>query len=512
MVTTETAPLTAGLVEACDDPNLFGVELTPMQRDLLAEVEAGGLLHVWALGRRSGKTLLAALVGLWTCLLRPELREHVRRRERLYAVAVATNLRQSRIFVDQARSIVEGSPVLAKLVESVTEDEIRFKNRSALAAFACTSRGGRGWPVACLLSDETAHQLDTDGNQAAEPVYRSLAPSVAQFGDDGRVIVASSPFGVDGFFADLFHTVEKGDLPDAVCVQASTPEMRPGFATAALELEQRRDPDGYRAEYLAEFVAAGGAFLDPLRIEQALTRKRELKPGELVEPVAAADLAFTGDSSALVIVGRDRKQERLAVAVARSWSPRPGAPLSFSAVLDEMADACLAYGVRALHIDQFSAAAATEHLQRRGVHAQVMATTAQSKSTMFLNLKQRIYEGQLELFERPDLLAELRRLETQTTPGQATVRIRRLGSSHGDLATALALAVSKARLAGGTQILVPHGHVDDYRGGRGRRRLGRRLVPPGRRLGPLEEEIVRFGIPVPGVDPDAGKYGVSGGR
>jgi hypothetical protein len=34
-------------------------------------------------------------------------------------------------------------------------------------------------------------------------------------------------------------------------------------------------------------------------------------------------------------------------------------------------------------------------------------------------------------------------VETNTTPGQATVRVRRLGSSHGDIATALALACAQ---------------------------------------------------------------------
>jgi hypothetical protein len=120
-------------------------------------VESGGWLSPpLALGRRSGKTLLAALIALWFCLLRPELAAHVRRRERRYAVAVATNLRQSRLFVQAARSIVEASPLLAGLVESATDDEIRFRNGTALAAFPCTSRGGRGWPVMCLLMDEAA--------------------------------------------------------------------------------------------------------------------------------------------------------------------------------------------------------------------------------------------------------------------------------------------------------------------------------------------------------------------
>jgi hypothetical protein len=455
----------AGLVEACDRAELFGITLTPRQRELLAEVEAGNVLHVWALGRRSGKTLLGALIGLWFCLLRPDLAGFARRRERRYAVAVATNLRQARIFVAAARSIVEGSRLLAPLVENVTEDEISFRNGTSLVAFPCSSRGGRGWPVMALMLDEAAHQLDGDGNQAAEPVYRALAPSVAQFGGDARMIVASSPFGVDGFFHDLFRTVEKGDLPDASFAQRSTLEMRPGFAPAALELEARRDPDGFRGEYLAEFVAAGGSFLDPIRVQEAVGRKVELRPGKVVLPVAAVDLGFVRDSSALVIVGRDRKHsERLRMVLARTWSPKVG-PLGFGPTLDEIADVCIAYGVGRVLCDQFAATPAVEHLTRRGLSATSVATTAQSKSEMFTSLKTRIYGGSLELRDHPELLAELRRIETVTTPGAATVRIRRLGSSHGDLATALALACSRFhdRARGRMRSYVPQGRIDTHR-------------------------------------------------
>jgi hypothetical protein len=113
--------LASGLVATCDDPELFGVELTPAQREFLAEVERGGLLHCWALGRGWGKTLLATLVALWFCLLRPDLAAHVRRRERRYAVSVATSQRQAAIFVELGRSVVEPSALLAPLIESVTE-------------------------------------------------------------------------------------------------------------------------------------------------------------------------------------------------------------------------------------------------------------------------------------------------------------------------------------------------------------------------------------------------------
>ena len=106
----------------------------------LSDVERDRRLHVWALGRRASKTTMAALVMSWDALLRPELDACIRPGERRYAVAIATNLRQARLLIRAAASIVKRSPLLAGLIEAETEDEILFRNGTAIAAFPCTSR------------------------------------------------------------------------------------------------------------------------------------------------------------------------------------------------------------------------------------------------------------------------------------------------------------------------------------------------------------------------------------
>ncbi len=180
-----------GLVAACDDPALFNFPLWPKQREVLAAVEAKPRMHVLALGRRSGKTTLAALVALHACLLRPELRRSLRAGERGFAVVIATNLRQARLLVSAASTILHASPLLAPFIESESEDEIAFTNGMTIAAFACTSRGGRGWPIHTLVTDELAHFVDNEGNLAAESVTRALIPSTAQFGDEARILASA---------------------------------------------------------------------------------------------------------------------------------------------------------------------------------------------------------------------------------------------------------------------------------------------------------------------------------
>jgi hypothetical protein len=95
--TTSVSRAKVGLVQACDDRQLFGFKLWPKQRDLLAALDAGPRLQVWALGRRSGKTTLGAIAALGNALLRPDLDAMIRPGERRHAVAVATNLRQARL-------------------------------------------------------------------------------------------------------------------------------------------------------------------------------------------------------------------------------------------------------------------------------------------------------------------------------------------------------------------------------------------------------------------------------
>lgn len=240
--------MSVGLVAACQDSRLFDFSLWPRQQELLAAAESGPRVQVWALGRRSGKTTLAALVCLHDALLRPDLDAAVRSGERRYAVAVATNIAQARLLVSAARSIVERSPLLAPLVDQASEDELAFGlpsgARTALRAFPCSSRGGRGWPISCLVMDEAAHFLtETEGYQTAERVWQALVPSTAQFGEGARVIVSSTPYGQDGLFAQLHQQARLGVTHCEMC-GGRHPKLNPHGYCPRCEERQAEYNDG----------------------------------------------------------------------------------------------------------------------------------------------------------------------------------------------------------------------------------------------------------------------------
>lgn len=66
-----------------------------------------------------------------------------------------------------------------------------------------------------------------------------------------------------------------------------------------------------------------------------------------------------------------------------------------------------------------------------------------AKTAAFVELRSALYSGDLALPADPELLRELRALCRRITPGAAAVEWPGTGSSHGDRAQALALAVGE---------------------------------------------------------------------
>lgn len=440
-----------GLVEACDDPRLFNVELWPRQREILCAVEQGDhRLFVLALGRRSGKTLLCAIVLLWMLLLRDDLAQFMRPGEKRYGVGIAVGLRQARLLTSAARSIVEASLLLAPMLASATEDELRFTNDTVLASFPNSSRAGRGWPICVFVMDEAAHFVDGDGFQTADRVFNALAPSTAQFGSEARILVSSTPFGGDGFFAELHQRAAAGELDDARAFRYPTAEVNPTISPAFLAREQQRDPESFRSEYGSEFVGSGLAYLDPERIADAVADRDELPPSTLdwlTDPVAGLDPSFSSDPAGLAIVAREKANpDRLVLMKACAFLPRRSQSFEERRAIEDETMAQIIrelkrYRVEEVFTDQFAAASVVDRLARAGIKATSIAMSAASKTAAYAELRVKLYSGELELYENDDLLAELRRLRSRFTAGSASVVNPRVGGSHGDRAQALAMAV-----------------------------------------------------------------------
>ena len=157
------------------------------------------------------------------------------------------------------------------------------------------------------------------GRQVADRVFVALVPSTAQFGGAARVILASTPYGTSGLFAETWTRAANGELEDAVAPGATTAEVNPTIDAGFFEAEQARDPESFRSEYLAEFVGSGGAFLDPEVVEAAVADRGELLPEHATSWVAGLDPAFASDPFGLALVGR--RDGQLVLGWVQAWTP-----------------------------------------------------------------------------------------------------------------------------------------------------------------------------------------------
>jgi hypothetical protein len=440
-----------GLIEALEEPRLLkgAIELLPRQRELLEQVEVCSR-NVWCLGRRSGKSSLAALVLVWQACLRPDLRECVRDDEAIYCVSVAANKEQARVVLAAAKRSIHSSPVLAGLVEREVDDAIFFRNGNVISAFVCSSRSTRGFPIAALVLDEMSWmQSSEDGPQAAASVYRALAPAQAQFGSERRLILSSTPNG-DGVFREMFDdalAARSEGRPGVACFQLPSWEVRPDIPMSVFDEERGPLGEQWEAEFGAQFLNSGAALLSEADIRDCVVERGDLTRLEGTDWVCGLDVGFRQDRSAAVILGRSRDdRERLLVAAIRTWEPVSAADKALGVerhaeyVLSQVA--ALAQEYRAsVFADTYEAETVKARLRRHGVGCDTVSTGAGVKGSMYRELAAKVRLGQIEIPDHPTLIGELRRLKVDYRGSAPTVQNPRADRGHGDVAAALGMAV-----------------------------------------------------------------------
>lgn len=441
-----------GLLAACDDPRLIGLRLWPVQRRLLRDVE-GQRLHVWRLGRRSGKSTAAAAALVWDAALRPHLDRMVLSGTARHSVCIATAGRQARLVLSAAVAILERSELLSALIVSVSEDSIVLRSGNVVSAFPVGSRSARGWPISCVVFDEMAHHVDSDGNAAAEQMWQALTPSVLQFGKESRIICASTPSGSGGFFADLYRRVESGEI-DGAAHHASTAESNPTVDPEFLHAErQALGEEAFRQEYGGEFLSGGGSFFDADEVRSVIGKPCLPEDGRgwvcAIDPSSGG-----GDPFAAVVVGRDSRpgfEGRLIVGHVERWLPRKGTRLSrrsrterdlwIDSTLDRVAAVAARFGASVIS-DQHLPGVVSDELRKRGVtRVKIVPWTATTRSEAFQALRARVATERISILDDEQLVAELLRVRTRFRAGASVVEIGRVGDSHGDLAVALAAGV-----------------------------------------------------------------------
>lgn len=255
----------------------LGVTLWPRQQKILDDLFEKDIRHaIWAMGRRSGKTFMAAVAATYMCFVQDEyFTKRVRKGEKWYIITVANDLGQSKIALDNIRQLIINSPFEKELVRE-TSLELEVSNRCVFQAIPASARASRGRAVVGILQDELAFSIEGDANRGAEAMYTALSPSIAQFGRYGKIIELSSPSLTTGVFFDHFKQAQSGEFSTMQALQVPTWEINPVLPWGCdfLETARKKDEENFYVEFGAEFKKSNSVLVAPEIIDAAVNRER----------------------------------------------------------------------------------------------------------------------------------------------------------------------------------------------------------------------------------------------
>jgi phage terminase large subunit-like protein len=108
---------------SCSDfaKHVLNTPLWPKQEEILDEYFGGEKSHAcWALGRRSGKTLMASIAAAYACfVLEGYYKRKIRKNEKWYIITVANDQQQAKIALNNIRQLVLDSPLGSEITRKL---------------------------------------------------------------------------------------------------------------------------------------------------------------------------------------------------------------------------------------------------------------------------------------------------------------------------------------------------------------------------------------------------------
>ncbi len=409
------------ITKFASDPNLLGLQLWPKQAEILEEFWQGNYgIGVWALGRRSGKTVMSAVVAAYAAtMLADEYKRCLRPGERFYVVSVANTIDQARLALQGVKDLINGSPILKPLISRETSDTLELTNGAIFKALPTSSRSGRGMSCPLVIFDELSHAVDTEGgNASGSSLYQALSPSVAQFGRLGKILMLSSPWTQAGIFWELFKQANSGQFEHMQVVNLPTWTVNPTISREWLEREKSRDPELFAVEYGANFSQSLAAFIDPTLVDAAINYDRGPLPplpnfqGRYYLSLDPARGGRDDYTACIIHLDGDRLVLDKWHEFKPSWQDGKKTQVAIAEVEDWILEHHELYGFAQVVLDQYNSQSSIQRL-RGQIPIEELTWTAPTKTKAFSKLRELFNAQNVELYPHPKGIQQLKNLIVQ---------------------------------------------------------------------------------------------------
>ncbi len=430
---------------------LYGLPMTDEQIELYQyltspknEYIAGTILDeaCWILGRRSGKSLLSAIIALYEAT-RKKWQKYLMPGEIGYVILIATRERQSiDIIGTYVRTLLENSKI-AHLIQENWSTSLLLTTGIKIESFPCNSTASRGYPTICMILDEVAH-YSTTGPKADKNVYDAIKPAMLQFADAyPKLLLISSPAAKQGL---LYEQFSQGFLvPNRLTVQAQTRAINPKVSQSFINAEYKRDPDYASRKYGAEFAEEMYGFFASCSDELAACYTLGSAGTEDTMPYNSQNKYFAAsDQSGLSgqdrwtfsICHNDTRANKNICDVHKTWSTR-----HLDVIIPEIVLLLQQYRIGTLFIDRYAKGFVEDLFRQK----KIQTILRDLLPALYSQFKLLVISGKVAL---PDFLP-LKTGLSQTTAyygknNNLSVSHPRDASGHSDLADAVVTAIVAA--------------------------------------------------------------------
>jgi hypothetical protein len=420
---------------------LFALAMDAEELDLFTKLTGRGTPPTaparegwWVIGRRGGKSLIAALIVVYLAFFR-SYRDVLASGEMGTVMLISPDRRQSRVEYRYITGLVDNVPMLKAMVARRTADSIYLTNGIVIEIHTASFRTVRGYTVVAAVMDECAfyHSDEQSANPDVE-ILNALRPATATV--PGALILGiSSPYARRGILWNAY-AARWGKDGDILVIRADTRTMNPTVPEAIIQAALEEDEPAARAEYYAEFRQDLETFIPRELVEDAVVLgRRSLPPQPDVHYVGFTDTAAgpSEHTDSMTVGIAHRAGNRLILDLLRERKP----PFSTEDVTQEFAAALREYGITTVVGDRYGSQWPVERFRAHGLRYEA---SDRPKSELYRDFLALMTGRRVELLDDARLVGQLVRLERRVS-GMGRESITHPPQSHDDLANAAAGAL-----------------------------------------------------------------------
>jgi len=381
-------------------------KITKNKREFEAGLEKEEVCLV--LGARSGKSLIASIIGLYEAIVKGDhWRKFLNKGEFGYAVIVSTRQKQSeQIIQANCLRLLQNSKNLKPFIKDFTMSELTLTNNMKIGHFF------------------------VEGPKSDSDILGALLPRMSQF-FGAKWILISTPAGKQG---SLWKYYEEGFRKHKrLTAQSDSLSINPLINRDFLKRERSRDPDNYNREFLAQFAEKVEAYLSYDLVKDSLKLAGDLAYKEGYQYFSGIDASGLAgrDKFALAIV--HKQENNIYCDKVLSWNLRDPDP-----IMKDIKELAGIYHFNKTVIDKYAKGWVQSALEKIGLEVSIRPNLAE----IYVNMKSLMLGNRLYLPDNPGLKKALTNTQAYFGRNNAlSIAHERIDNSHSDEADAIATAV-----------------------------------------------------------------------